>query len=356
MPSTAPISRAYQSALSLHVVGHALHRRGDLDGALAHYVAALGDPDDETTPHCASVMTAIGQLLYERNEYDQSLLYIERALGLKRRHYGLAHPFVGHTEFYRARSQIALNLAEEARLSLQRACAIHLSSLGTENLWTGRSHQALGELLHQAGDHRSAQECYDLALGAYEASLGPSHPKTGAVHRARAVLAYQLGDNVEADAHYVQAYMVRASAEGSIDPTAVAWLQELALNRAAMSDYEGARAAFEQCLAAWYETKGAEHLEVADLLCHIGQVEVSRRRQAEALLVYVKAHGIRQRLLGPEHPATATARFHCGMSLWSSGDPWGLLEMGDAVGELERLLGTEHPDTQAARSWLARCG
>ena len=61
---------------------------------------------------------------------------------------------------------------------------------------------------------------------------------------------------------------------------------------------------------------------------------------------------IRQRVLGPEHPATLTTR-----ARWTG-------EAGDAAGARdqfavlllirERVLGPEHPDTLAARANLAR--
>ncbi len=325
-----------------------------MDEALAHYVAALGDPEDLTTQDCASVMTAIGQLLHARGEFEQSLQYLEGALELKRRHYGMAHRFIGHTEYLRARAQLALEMHEQARKSLERACAIHLNTLGPHDIWTARSHHALGELLHLLDDHAGAGECYKLALEAYKNSVGASHPATAGLQRDCAVLAYQQGDHQTAERHYVAACDIREQVAGHSDPQLQAWLQELAINRTSMGDADGARVAFEKCIAAKAAQDGTEHLEVAALYVLIGQLEVSRQRYPEALTAYASAHSIRQRLLGPNHPDTATARFHCGVSMWSIGDPWGVLEMGDAVGALERLLGSEHPDAQAARSWLAR--
>jgi tetratricopeptide repeat protein len=62
----------------------------------------------------------------------------------------------------------------------------------------------------------------------------------------------------------------------------------------------------------------------------------------------------RERLLGPEHPNTLTARANLASSYWSAGrtgEPIDLLER--VLADRERLLGPEHADTRTIRSALA---
>jgi tetratricopeptide (TPR) repeat protein len=64
--------------------------------------------------------------------------------------------------------------------------------------------------------------------------------------------------------------------------------------------------------------------------------------------------GLAERLLGPEHPDTLTARNNLAASYWSAGripDAIAILER--VVAESKRLLGPEHPDTLTARHNLA---
>ena len=61
----------------------------------------------------------------------------------------------------------------------------------------------------------------------------------------------------------------------------------------------------------------------------------------------------RERLLGPEHPDTLSARANLASSYWSAGRTADAIAIGEQVlADSERLLGPEHPDTLGARANL----
>src|SRR5215469_4508106 len=76
----------------------------------------------------------------------------------------------------------------------------------------------------------------------------------------------------------------------------------------------------------------------------------SARDQLAALLLPV-----RERVLGPEHPGTLTARSNLAHWTGTAGDPAGARDQFAALlPVLERVLGPEHPDTLTTRHALAR--
>ena len=76
----------------------------------------------------------------------------------------------------------------------------------------------------------------------------------------------------------------------------------------------------------------------------------SVRDQLAALLLPV-----RERVQGPEHPDTLTARSNLAYWTGTAGDPASARDqLAALLAVLQRVLGPEHPDTQNTRSNLAR--
>ena len=79
----------------------------------------------------------------------------------------------------------------------------------------------------------------------------------------------------------------------------------------------------------------------------------SAGRTAEAIAIGEQVVADRERLLGPDHPDTVTARANLATSYWSAGrtaEAIALLEQ--VVADCERLLGPDHPDTAVVRNAL----
>jgi hypothetical protein len=63
---------------------------------------------------------------------------------------------------------------------------------------------------------------------------------------------------------------------------------------------------------------------------------------------------VRERVSGPDHPATLTARHNLAVWIGEAGDPATARDqLAVLVPVRERVLGAQHPDTQETRSSLA---
>jgi tetratricopeptide (TPR) repeat protein len=121
-----------------------------------------------------------------------------------------------------------------------------------------------------------------------------------------------------------------------------------------LAAYTQARPLYERALAIREKVLGAEHPEtatslgnLANLLQDQGDLAASRRLRERALAINEKA-------LGPEHPNTATSLNNLASLLHEQGDFTGarpLIERDLAISE--KVLGPEHPDTAMSLNNLA---
>ena len=73
---------------------------------------------------------------------------------------------------------------------------------------------------------------------------------------------------------------------------------------------------------------------------------------ATARLVFERSVAIRERVLAPDHPLTATSPHSLGHLLMDQGDPAARPPLERALAIRVRVLGPDHPDTVATRRAL----
>jgi tetratricopeptide (TPR) repeat protein len=99
----------------------------------------------------------------------------------------------------------------------------------------------------------------------------------------------------------------------------------------------------------------AASAECADLLNRAGEYFRVRGAYLEARPVFERALAIREKVLGPEHPDTATSLICLALLLQTQGDLAGSRPLYErALAIYEKVLGPEHPDTATSLSNLAR--
>jgi Tfp pilus assembly protein PilF len=107
-------------------------------------------------------------------------------------------------------------------------------------------------------------------------------------------------------------------------------------------------------LAIWERVLGTEHPSTATSLNNVGAVLRAQGDYAGARDYYERALAIRERVLGAEHPDTATSLNNLGYVLQDQGDyagARGYLERALAI--FEQRLGPDHPTTHTVRNNLA---
>jgi len=114
----------------------------------------------------------------------------------------------------------------------------------------------------------------------------------------------------------------------------------------AQVDYEKALEYYGKALAISERVLGTEHPDTATTYNDTGRVYYCQDDYARALEYYMKALSIRERVLGSDHPDTATTYNNMALVYDAQGDYEMALEYYvKALSIREQVLGVEHPDT-----------
>ncbi|HEY1016908.1 MAG TPA: tetratricopeptide repeat-containing protein [Herpetosiphonaceae bacterium] len=121
----------------------------------------------------------------------------------------------------------------------------------------------------------------------------------------------------------------------------------------AVGDYGTARPFAERALAINERVLGPDHPNTATSLNNLAALYVATGAYGAAQPLYERALAIQERVLGPDHPDTASslnnlASLYVAMGMPAAARP--LFERALAI--CERVLGIDHPDTATSRWWL----
>jgi tetratricopeptide (TPR) repeat protein len=123
----------------------------------------------------------------------------------------------------------------------------------------------------------------------------------------------------------------------------------------ALGAYAAARPLFERALTINERVLGPEHPATAASLNDLAQLLQDQGDFAGTRPLVERALAIREKAVGPEHPDTATSLSNLGSILQAQGDLVGARPLYErALAILEKALGPEHPWTAASINNLAR--
>ncbi len=137
------------------------------------------------------------------------------------------------------------------------------------------------------------------------------------------------------------------------DERAASLCNELGYYLGMNGDLAGALSYCEWALAIRKKVLGPEHPDTATSLNSLGFLLKSKGEHADARSYYKRALAIKEKVLGPEHPDTATSLNNLGALLQSQGDHVGARPYYErALAIREKVLGPEHPKTATSLSNL----
>ena len=240
----------------------------------------------------------------------------------------------------------------EARPLFERALAIREKVLGPEHPDTATSLNNLARLLQDQSDITGARPLYERALAICEKVLGPEHPDTARssqpARRFRTRATLQEHGRFRARAGDPrEGARPRASRYGGSLNNLARLLQD-------QGDLAEARPLYERALAIHEKVLGPEHPHTATVLNNLALLLRDEGDLAGAGPLFERALAIREKMLGPEHPDTATNLNNLARLFHDKGDfavARPLFERALVI--REKVLGPEHHDT-AALSNLAK--
>jgi tetratricopeptide (TPR) repeat protein len=157
--------------------------------------------------------------------------------------------------------------------------------------------------------------------------------------------ARSLGNWSEAERAYAQAVEVleRGSVQ-HVDQGFASLLDKLGAMRHRQKDLVGAETAYTRALTIYTSTRGADDLRVADLLDQLATVlfEQQPRRSLAGPLFY-RAWAVREKLLGPNHPAVADSLHHLAFGLYADNVSRAIPILLRSMEIREKAFGHDHP-------------
>jgi DNA-binding SARP family transcriptional activator/tetratricopeptide (TPR) repeat protein len=277
--------------------------------------------DSEAT---AWLLNEAGMYLWQRGDYRQARLLVERALAIREAYLGSDHP---HT----ARSLNCLGCILDQQGDPQNAAALHERALAIREARldandsntgfdVGESLHNLALNLRDRGNLQRARPLGERAVTLTETSLGPDHAFTAVVLAGLAHILHEEGDLVGARAHHERALVILEASVGPDHPFIPRMLDNLGAVLAAQGDLEGARTLHERALTGLEARLGSDHPFTARGLDNLGVVLAAQGDFDGARTLHERALRIREGRLEPNHPDIAQSLSHLGDVLAAQGD------------------------------------
>ena len=258
---------------------------------------ALGIVDAEKladTAEGANVFANLGGIAQMQGETAEAKKWLGRALEIRERLLGAAHPQVAETLNDLALANSMEGRADTARGLYQRALGILDEAGDQRNLPTVLNN--LGKMEGQQGHLKEAEGILRRAVRESERAFGARHANTGAALGSLAEVLrmrrrYREAEDVLRRAEEIDGGKFRA--------------RDLSLEGALAADrkkYAEAEAAYERALGILEKNLPAGHREIGRAWANLAGVYFREKRMAEAGEAYARALGILERAVGRENP------------------------------------------------------
>jgi CHAT domain-containing protein/tetratricopeptide (TPR) repeat protein len=243
--------------------------------------------------------------LYKQGKYPEAIPLAERALAIREKTLGPAHPAVAQSlnslaELYRVQLQYS-----QAEPLFQRALAIREKALDPDHLDMSQSLNNLAFLYYEQGQYDQAKPLFQRALAIREKALGSDHLYVSASLNNLALLYYYQGQYGQAELLQQRVLAIREKALGSDHPYVAASLNNLALLYCQQGQYGQAESLYQRVLAIYEKALGKNHPDMAQSLNNLALLYYEQGQYGQAEPIFQRALAIREKALGSDHPYVA---------------------------------------------------
>ncbi len=193
---------------------------------------------------------------------------------------------------------------KEAELLLQKALAIHEQILGPEHVDVATDMNDLAGLYVDMGKYAQAEKLYLQARSIREGVLGSIHPDVASTINGLGLLYREQGWFAQAKPLFEQALAIRKTL-GTENSDLAGSYNNLALILSDQGKYTNVDILYKQALAIWERVLGPDHPEVATSLNNIGWHYYRQGRYDLVEALHLRALAIREKGLGADHPHVA---------------------------------------------------
>lgn len=299
----------------------------------------------------AMLLAAIGKVLYDREAFAEALACQHRALAIREKALGAAHPYTASSYH-----EIGLLLHKQGKLDpamdyYRKALAIWEEVPGAWHSFTAKSYHNIGALLRDQGKLGQAMESYRKALAIKEKVLGTDHISTASTYNGIGALLHDQGKLEQALEHYSKALRINEKVRGTDHSATALSYNNIGMLLKAQGKLDQALDYYRKALAIWEKVLGADHTSIALSCSSIGLLLHDQGKHDQALEAYRKALAIREKVLGVDHTSTAQSYLNIGVLLQAQGDLDQALECyRKALAINKKVLGAEHSHTVTSHS------
>lgn len=216
----------------------------------------------------------------DRNE--EAINLRRRALAIREKWLGRAHPLVADCHYKIGESFRKLGDLEQAEQAYRRALKIRQDALGEDHIDVADTQMALAIIYSKQGDHTRAEEVSASALRYAEKAVGPEHPRLASILRKRAII-------YRGQTKYQIAQPLLLRALKLLETTRLPDIQEklkvlnaLAVNYYDLGDIERPESIYQKSLILAEATYGQYHRLVAISLINLAEIYWTKKQYDRA--------------------------------------------------------------------------
>lgn len=337
-------------------IGLLLDKLGDEDQALEWQHKALSIYEQEAEPDSASISmsyTLIGRAYISKQEYDKALEYTLKGLEMRER---AAEPDSASL----AQSYNNLGVIYTALGNMEKALEYHAKALNLREEYYGKDDTEVAFsclnlciVYAEINDIDKAMEYNQRALDIYQKVLGPDHPYTISLHNTAAELYFKQGSYEMALDRYQQSLEGSKHYYGEESYETIKMLAKIAITHRLMGHDDQVKQFIQKIDEIMGRHKGDESEQAAEICYATGKLFKNDKSYNEALHFFEHAQRIYQ-ATGIENGTTAAAYSHPGHIFYEQGLFDKALKCYQQALDIEkRVLGEQHPFTATCHHYVA---
>lgn len=345
-----PDARDHLAAVTISNLGWLYSKKNQHQDALRHVERALdierGLPNTDPL-FLADLYNTLGIFSRLSSDLSKADNYYKRALAIYEKEVGRENLVLGHMLNNLAVVGRIDGRLEDAQRYLERSLEITRSRLGEEHPDLGIQLTNFGRLLEEKGDYEGAALHYREALTIFERRLGVDHPQTARALNHLGALLHKQRELEEAEVVLRRALTIREALADQLDLSET--LNNLGALYLELERYSEAEPLLRRTLAIRQEIFQRAHPRVAIAMNNLASLYRLQGRLDEASRLWVSALTIVEETLGVDSPVAAGLMVNLGDVTISLGEhDEGLAYLKRALDISDRALGSEHPRTRRA--------
>jgi CHAT domain-containing protein/Flp pilus assembly protein TadD len=296
-------------AWAQNILGAVHAERGEYEEAFALYqraratLEASSDPEDAA--RLARVYGSLGIHYDDTGDFDQALVFYQKALSLQLATLVEGHPELAGTYNNMGTAYDVKGDNERALSAYEKAVAVYLAAGKAAHPGLAYCYTNLGMVHLKKRDYEQAIAFLNKALAVFRSTVGESHPEASAPHNNLGLLYAEMGDYDRAIAHHEKALAIEIKSQGALHNTVASSYNNMGAAYAAKGDFARAIQLYEKALAVRLRALGPQHPEVASIERNLGDLYRRQRGFGRALAHHKDALAIFRSAFGPHHPQVA---------------------------------------------------